>query len=401
MACVRILSMRTCCWFGLLVLAISALNAHAASLSRRQYGTAMSCSTWVSTMYGGSAAAACKSKTTVIVVTTLYTVVSNPDKVICMQNGDCADVCCVPVPPAALQACTLWASAGSTCGAGYVYSGNSGQQCNMDNSNCQATCCQQIQPVRTNCGAWLTAGGANTCAGINYIANPSALPTAQCTVSLGSDTCLQTCCKPNTPVATTQSCTQWAARVSSTVSGACGAGYTFQDSGANCASDNSNCQAVCCTQRTTCTQWAANMGGSSNVCGSNYAFNSGAASQLTCNPSLNSACFTTCCIPIINPAATTCGQFAAQSGGGASACGSGYAYAGSNNQQCGVNGSSCHDVCCFAVWPMQQSCSSWVVKKGGPTNACMIGSGPIGALDTTMCRGDNSDCQALCCQPFA
>lgn len=46
----------------------------------------------------------------------------------------------------------------------------------------------------------------------------------------------------------------------------------------------------------------------------------------------------------------------------------------------------------------QQSCGSYSVAHGGPTNAC--GSGKTySASDSTMCNADGSNCVAQCCSP--
>lgn len=47
----------------------------------------------------------------------------------------------------------------------------------------------------------------------------------------------------------------------------------------------------------------------------------------------------------------------------------------------------------------QQSCGSWSVKLGGPTNCCGKGYAYTSTSDADMCNSDGSNCVQKCCSP--
>jgi hypothetical protein len=103
-----------------------------------------------------------------------------------------------------------------------------------------------------------------------------------------------------------------------------------------------------------------------------------------------------------NKATQTCGAYAVKNGGPTNACGPNAYFTADTSAKCLASGSNCQSVCCVAIprpAPVaQQSCGSFSVKNGGPTNAC--GSGyRFTADDGDMCAADGSNCQSLCCTP--
>jgi hypothetical protein len=101
----------------------------------------------------------------------------------------------------------------------------------------------------------------------------------------------------------------------------------------------------------------------------------------------------------------SCGSFSVKNGGPSNACGSGYRFTADDGDMCAADGSNCQSLCCSPNKLYRrgsksskklQTCGAFAVKNGGPTNACGDDA-YFTADDSAKCLASGKNCHKVCC----
>jgi hypothetical protein len=98
------------------------------------------------------------------------------------------------------------------------------------------------------------------------------------------------------------------------------------------------------------------------------------------------------------PQLQTCGSWSVKEGGPTNACGPDFMYTATDSSYCLADGSNCQTACC-TYDETSQECGAWCVTLGGSPNCCGTGYVFSGGNDSDYCLSDGSNCQSSCCVP--